>query len=241
MGEAKRRNPEKVPGNSKRPMVAIVIGILLVLAIVLATVWLARPGSAPDLAELPRAPEGAEPFPAIYDRLGVSLGDADAPVVVREFADYQCPACARFASVTEQIKEEYVETGQVRLVFFDFPLQDIHDNAMLAAQAARCASDQNAYWKMHDRLFAQQSEWAGNSNAQGAFVRYAEELGLNPQRMNRCLETELHREAVEQSLALAQQLQIRSTPTVLVDNIVMPGVVNWPRIKAVIARELEEQ
>lgn len=219
MGEAKRRNPEKVPGKSRGPMKAIVIGILLVLVVVLVTIWLTRPGSGPDVAELPRAPEGAQPFPEVYDQIGVSLGDPDAPVVVREFADYQCPACARFASVAEQLKADYVETGQVRLVYFDFPLQDIHDNAMLAAQAARCAGDQNAYWDMHDKLFAQQSEWAGNNNAQGAFVRYAEELGLNPQRMERCLETELHREAVEQSLALAQQLQIRSTPTVLVDNI----------------------
>lgn len=243
MGESKRRNkPGQAPANRKRrPAMGIAVAVLLVLAVIAATIWLTRPGSGPDVAELPVAPEGAEPFPAAVDQVGVSLGEADAPVVVREFADYQCPACATFASVADRIKEEYVESGQVRFVYFDFPLEDIHDNAMLAAQAARCAGDQNAYWAMHDRLFAQQSEWSGHGEAQDVFVRYAEELGLNPQRLERCLETELHREAVEESQALAQRFQVRATPTVLVDNIVMSGAQTWPRMKAVIERELENQ
>jgi protein-disulfide isomerase len=243
MGEAKRRNKSGPVSDSRRktPVKGISVAVLVVLVVVVATVWLTRPGSGPAVSDLPEAPEGAEPFPAAYDQVGVSLGEADAPVVVREFADYQCPACASFAPVAERIKNEFVETGKVRFVYFDFPLEDIHDNAMLAAQAARCAGDQDAYWAMHDRLFNQQGEWSNHGNALGVFVRYAEELGLNPQRLERCLNTELHREAVQDSQALAKRLQVRSTPTVLVDNIVMAGAQSWPRMKAVIERELENQ
>lgn len=238
MGEAKRKKPGQPPAKRKTPVKRVAVTVLLVLLLVALTVWLTRPETGSSVAELPQAASGADPFPAQYDALGVSMGDADAPVVVREFADYQCPACARFSSIGEQLKSEFVEPGQVRFVFFDFPLQDIHPQAMLAAQAARCAGDQNAYWAMHDRLFAQQSEWAGNHNAQGTFVRYAEELGLNPQRLERCLKTELHREAVTDSQDLAKRLQIRSTPTVLVDNMVIPNPLDWPTLQAVIEREV---
>lgn len=240
MGEAKRKGPAKGPVKRKTPVKGVALAILVVLLVVALTIWLTRPGAGPDVAELPDAPARAGAFPAEYDQMGVSMGETDAPVVVREFADYQCPACARFVSVGDQIKSEFVESGQVRFVFFDFPLQDIHQNAMLAAQAARCAGDQNGYWAMHDRLFEQQGEWSDNGNAQGVFVRYAEELGLNPQRLERCLETELHRETVEESLTLAKRLQIRSTPTVLVDNIAIPNPLDWSTVKAVIEREVAE-
>lgn len=242
MGEAKRKHSGQGPAPRKKtPVKGVALAVLVVLVVVAATVWLTRPGAGPEIGQLPDVPPGAQPFPEEYDSLGVSLGEPDAPVVVREFADYQCPACARFANVADQLKAEFVETGQVRFVFFDFPLRDIHPNAMLAAQAARCAGDQGAYWAMHDRLFAQQGEWSDNANAKGVFVRYAEDLGLNPQRLQRCLNTELHRETVEESLALAQRLQIRSTPTVLVDNILVPNPLDWSTLKAVIERQIERE
>ncbi|MAL97801.1 MAG: disulfide bond formation protein DsbA [Alteromonadaceae bacterium] len=239
MGEAKRKQGTDSGSNmpAKGPIKGIIIGIVVVLVVVLAVYWLTRPVADPD--ELPTAAEGAGPFPAHEDRVGVSVGPEDASVVVREFADYQCPGCASFASVAKRIKDEFVASGDVRFVYFDFPLVDIHDNAMLAAQAARCAGDQGNYWAMHDRLFAQQGEWSTNHNAKGVFVRYSEELGMNPARLQRCLDTELHREDVEASLALAKRMGVRSTPTVLVNNIPMGGAQTWPKMKAVIERELE--
>lgn len=243
MGEAKRKDysGQGYGTRPKTPVKGVAVGVLVALLIVAVTVWLTRPDVGLDEGSLPQAREGAEPFPAEYDKYGVSLGDADAPVVVREFADFQCPACASFSAVASQIKDEFVESGKVRFVYFDFPLEDIHDNAMLAAQAARCAGDQGGYWQMHDRLFEQQSEWSGQSDPKGTFLRYGEELGLNPQRLERCLNTELHREAVQSSQSLAKRLQVRSTPTVLVDNILMAGAHSWPQMKAVIERELQKQ
>jgi len=83
-------------------------------------------------------------FPDELDRLGVERGDPDAPLVVREFADYQCPACRSFYPTVKRLIDEYVDAGQVRFVFFDFPL-DMHEHAVPAAEAARCAGRQDAY------------------------------------------------------------------------------------------------
>ncbi|MBS3804108.1 MAG: DsbA family protein [Oleiphilaceae bacterium] len=242
MGEANRRKktgaparPPKTPKSGRGPMIAIIVVVLL--AILVGLYFLTR-APTPDSAGLPSVPPSTEAFPAGVDRYGVSIGDEDAPVVVREFADYQCPACARFAPASERLRDEYVESGQVRFVFFDLPLRQ-HQHAMEAAEAARCAGDQDAYWTMHDHLFDNQSEWSNNSQATGVFTRYADELGLKERRFRNCLATDLHREAVERSLKVAQQLRVASTPTVFVDNIPLsqPG---WGQMSAVIERELAE-
>src|SRR5579862_9865755 len=74
-------------------------------------------------------------FDAKADALGVSLGTPQAKVVIREFADYECPACGGFEPVLEQMRKDYVDTGAVRFIFFDYPLEDLHPHALVAAQA----------------------------------------------------------------------------------------------------------
>ncbi|WP_166264041.1 DsbA family protein [Marinobacter caseinilyticus] len=239
MGEAKRRKESGTPGPQKSepkkrtwlPSAAVSLVAILLIGVFFIT----RPPS-PDSGALPVTADDAEAFPAQLDRYGVSVGAEDAPVVVREFADYQCPACGRFASASQRLKKQYVETGKVRFVFFDFPLKQ-HENAMPAAQAARCAGDQDAYWPMHDRLFSAQSEWNTSSTPVEVFTRYAGELGLQERRFKSCLTSELHLEDVTQSRQVAVQLRVASTPTVMVDNIrlTQPG---WAQLSAVVKREL---
>ncbi|RBW48523.1 DsbA family protein [Marinobacter sp. F3R11] len=238
MGEAKRRNRTGVPqprkNNSRKPVV-IGISVLVLAAIVLGAFFLTA-GPTPTSGDLPVAAPNAEPFPEQLDQYGVSVGAEDAPVVVREFADFQCPACGTFSKASKRLKQEYVETGQVRFVYFDMPLQQ-HQNALPAAQAARCAGDQNAYWEMHERLYDSQSDWSGSNDPVSTFTRYGNDLGLEERRFQRCMTTELHREAVEESRRVAMQLQVTSTPTVLVDNIRLtrPG---WGQLSALVEREL---
>ena len=238
MGEAKRRKETGAPaprkGKSSKPLY---VGVaVLVLAAVLFGLFFMTSAPEPTSDDLPVAAPNAEEFPAQLDQYGVSVGPEDATVVVREFADYQCPACGRFSSASKQLKQEYVDTGKVRFVYFDLPLQQ-HQNAMPAAQAARCAGDQDAYWAMHDRLHDSQAEWSGSNDPVATFTRYATDLGLDERRFRNCMTTELHREAVEQSRQVAMQLRVTSTPTVLVDNIRLtrPG---WSQLSAVVEREL---
>ncbi|HEA53199.1 hypothetical protein LCGC14_1237620 [marine sediment metagenome] len=238
MGEAKRRKQTGAPPpqktNSQKPLMVGVI-VLVLAAIAVGVVFLTA-APMPGSDELPVAATNAEDFPAQLDQYGVSVGAEDAPVVVREFADFQCPACGQFAEASKRLKQEYVEAGKVRFVYFDLPLKQ-HQNAFPAAQAARCAGDQGAYWKMHDRLFESQSDWSGSTDPVATFARYGKDMELEERRFRLCMTSELHREAVEESRRVAMQLQVTSTPTVLVDNIRLtrPG---WGQLSALVEREL---
>lgn len=240
MGEAKRREVTGGSGRKGKQHKQALLwsgALLAVLALGGLAVYLATPGSGPAIA-LPEVPADTPAFPAELDRYGVQLGEPDAPVVVREFADYQCPACASFARVHERFKADYIDTGKARLVFFELPLAQ-HANAMPAAQAARCAGDQGKYWGMHDLLFAHQSSWSVERDPATRFKGFAEQLELNQRRFDRCLSTEQRKEEVEASRSIAQQLRVASTPTVLVDNIPLtrPG---WEQLSGVIERQLSK-
>jgi len=176
-------------------------------------------------------------FPEQFDRIGIQRGNPDAEVVVREFADYQCPACRSFAPVVKQIIEEYVESGQVRFVFFDFPL-DMHEHAVPAAEAARCAGLQDAYWPMHDALFEHQPEWSEADDPVERFGDYADQIGLDGDALERCVNDNDTREAVMQSRSLAGQLRVRSTPTLLINNSAVSGGRSWEQIRQMIESEL---
>lgn len=87
-----------------------------------------------------------------------ALGKTDAKVTLIEFSDYECPFCERHYTQTEgQLKKEYIDKGLVKFYYRDFPLSQIHPGAQKAAEAVRCAGDQNKYWEYHDVLFQNQS------------------------------------------------------------------------------------
>jgi protein-disulfide isomerase len=149
---------------------------------------------------------------------GISAGRADAPVVLFEFADFQCPACAQFAQIgTPMIKERYVETGVVRYVHYDLPLVSIHPQAFLAARAGRCANDQGRFWEYHDELYAQQRNWSGVDPVAPLLVEYAGNVGLDTGDFQVCLHSDRHAEEVTRNMRLAESLGVRGTPTIFVN------------------------
>ncbi len=84
-------------------------------------------------------------------------GQTGAKITLIEFSDYQCPFCKRhFDQAEGQLKKEYIDTGKVKFYYRDFPLSQIHPGAQKAAEAARCAGDQNKYWQYHDLIFQNQ-------------------------------------------------------------------------------------
>lgn len=118
------------------------------------------------------------------------LGSADAPITVVEFSDYQCPFCLRHDQETlPKLKEQYIDTGKVKYVFMDFPLDSIHPQARAAAGAAECAGAQGKYWEMHDKLFSDQAAWNGNAGAIDVFKSYAPNLGLDAEAFASCLDS----------------------------------------------------
>jgi len=153
-----------------------------------------------------------------------SVGEPDAPVTIVEYTDYQCPYCSRhFEQTYPQIMENMVETGQVRYVFKDFPLTNIHPQATDAAEAARCARDQEAFLEMHDMLFARQGEWAGQGNAIEIFIDFADDLGLDTETFGECLNSNRYEEAVLAELQEGAELGVTGTPGFFVNGYLISG------------------
>jgi protein-disulfide isomerase len=149
---------------------------------------------------------------------GVMLGDPDAPLTIMEFGDYQCPGCGAFAlSVKPRLVADYVETGQARFVFYDFPIHSIHPHAFLAARAARCAGDQDLFWEYHEMLFRNQARWSAEATIGGTLSDYAGEVGLDRGDFNACVNSDKYADVVTANLALGERMNVQSTPTVLVN------------------------
>ena len=156
------------------------------------------------------------------------MGDADAPVTIVEYTDFQCPYCSRhFTQTFPQIKENFIDTGVVRYVFKDFPLNSIHPQASMAAEASRCARDQGAYLEMHDLLFETQSEWNGRSDASGLFIGYAGDLHLDTDTFADCLNSQKHTAAVEADLAEGSQLGVNGTPAFFINGYFISGAQSY--------------
>lgn len=191
-------------------------------------VGLAEEGTLADAYVAPAAEAQAEPTrsgPVEVDMEGAySIGAADAPVVIVEFTDYQCPFCSRhFLQTYPQIKAEYIDTGKVRYVFMDFPLSSIHPQAQLASEAARCAGDQNAYVEMHNTLFARQDAWNGREDAATVFTGFAEELELDAATFAACLENRDHEAAVLANLEQGISLGVDGTPAFFINGNFISG------------------
>lgn len=144
-------------------------------------------------------------------------GNADAPVTVVEYADFQCPACGVFATTLEPgIIKDYIDTGKVKMVFHDFPLSQ-HPNAIPAAEAARCAADQNAFWTMHDLLYAQQAQWENLAQPGMQFVGYAQQLKLDTNTFGQCMSSHKYQSAILQARDASNKAGVDHTPTFTID------------------------
>ena len=140
------------------------------------------------------------------------LGRADAPVTLVEFSDYQCPFCQRFFATTlSALKKHYVNTGKVRYVFRDFPLDQMHPQARKAAEAAHCAGEQGKYWEMHEVLFQNQRALAPPQLAE-----YARTVGVDGSKFDECLSSGRHAARVERGLADGAAVGVQGTPTFVV-------------------------
>ena len=140
------------------------------------------------------------------------LGRADAPVTLVEFSDYQCPFCQRFFATTlSALKKHYVDTGKVRYVFRDFPLDQMHPQARKAAEAAHCAGEQGKYWEMHEVLFQNQ-----RTLAPPQLTVHARTVGVDGSKFDECLSSGRHAARVERGLADGAAVGVQGTPTFVV-------------------------
>ncbi|MCY4398933.1 MAG: DsbA family protein [Gemmatimonadetes bacterium] len=147
---------------------------------------------------------------------GMVYGDSDAPVTIMEFGNYQCGGCAQFASMVKpQVDLAYIETGQAKFVFHDFPMPSL-PHSFLAARAVRCAGDQGRYFDYHDSVFRTQRQWSRPDSPVGHFNDLAEELGLDTGAFGDCLNSDRHADVVTANATLGQMLGVNSTPSIFV-------------------------
>lgn len=178
--------------------------------------------------------------PAALQRVqGISVGREDAPVVIYEFADFQCPGCGQFAAFTVPvIKQRYVDAGTVRYVYYDYPLIQLHSNAFLAARAGRCANEQNRFWEFHDYLYGKQPEWSNERNPTDLFVGYAEQVGIDGDSFETCLRSDRYAREVTESMRLGESLGVQGTPTLFINGKRLPEVPGPAELDRLIKAEL---
>src|SRR5213080_887744 len=135
------------------------------------------------------------------------LGRNDAPVTLVEFSDYQCPFCQRFFATTlPALKKDYIDTGKLRFVYRDFPLE-MHPHARKAAEAAHCAGEQGKYWEMHDMLFQHQAALAPPQLAE-----HARTVGVDEPKFAECLSSGRYATRVERGLTDGAAAGVQGTP-----------------------------
>jgi protein-disulfide isomerase len=157
-------------------------------------------------------------------------GPVDAPVIMIEFSDFNCPYCGRFARETLPLLRENYE-GRIRFVYRDYPI--LGDSSLQAAIAAECADDQGAFWEFHDLLFENQ----GSFN-QAMFIRFGEALELNIEQFTACHNDPATRDEIGGDFAVAQRLGVSGTPTFFINGRPVVGAQPYEVFQGVIDEEL---
>ncbi|KAF6242680.1 disulfide bond formation protein DsbA [Nitrosopumilus sp. b1] len=145
------------------------------------------------------------------------MGDKDSEITILEFGDYQCTFCFRFhQSTLKTLEKDYIDTGKVRLVFKDFPLNG--PDSVLAAEASYCAEDQGKYWEYHDELY---TNWAGEKTGwitRDSLDAFAKTVNLNLEEFNRCLDSGKYNKRVLDHQDFARQIGVDATPSFFIFN-----------------------
>jgi protein-disulfide isomerase len=213
---------------------SVLVGLLVAIVIAVgAGIWIGRDelgigASAPN-SEL----DVSEPAPAVPDvkEDDKILGKADAPVTIVEYFSLGCIHCKNFhETILPKLKTDYIDTGKVRLVFRDFPLDGISFGAALVT---RCANDL-AYFAMVDTLFKQQETWHVD-NGMGQLANIVKGAGMDQAALDACLKNQANKDKI---VALQKEgsdtLKINSTPTFFINDRVLAGVSEYEAFKATI-------
>jgi protein-disulfide isomerase len=175
-----------------------------------------------------------EPLRESVIATGPSRGAKTAAITIVEFADYQCPYCGQMEPVLAQILKHYPK--DVRLVYQQLPLKDIHPDALHAAEASICAGAQGDFWEMHDALFANQS-----ALSVGELAKSAERLKLNSSAFKSCMDSPATAAEIAADVKAGDDAGITGTPGLFINGRFLDGAVPYERVAAIIDDELRRQ
>lgn len=187
----------------------------------------------------PSAPSQAGTPPPISKDDQV-LGAADKiKVVLIEYADFQCPACAYYSPVVRQLKEDLGD--DLFIVYRYFPLISIHKNAMSSSQAAFAAGKQNKFWEMSDLLYENQKSWADSTKAKDIFAEYAQKLGLNIDQFTADFNLDSTKKFITDQMNSGVSIGINSTPSFFVNGKKIENPRSYEAFKQIIQDEINKK
>jgi protein-disulfide isomerase len=194
--------------------------------------------AAPTAAQQPDNPQARLVRQAAESR---TKGAQDAPVMVYEISDFQCPHCRRFAlDVFPQIDSAYIRTNRVQWVFVSLPMPS-HMNAWVAAEAALCAGAVgNRFWALHDRIFAGQPEWSDAALPGPILAGYARAAGVPMDAYRACVDEDRVAPLILQDVIFGSR--VSGTPTFIVNNQqVVVGVKTFAEWREILETALKQR
>ena len=167
------------------------------------------------------------------------IGNVEAPVTIIEYASLSCPHCAEFhLEVLPMIKKEYIETGKVKLIFRDFPL---NLPALEASMILRCVSEE-FYFKYLDALFSLQKKWAKPKGSKKSLFNILQNSGMTKKEFDSCLSNkELEDEIINKQLNAHKEFNIQTTPSFIINGKLIQGSKSIDTFRKIIDNILSDQ
>jgi len=227
---AKQRQQQRA--KQQRLVWLVILGVIGLGVVVFAIAQVSHPATV-DAAQLA----------ALAD--GKTLGTADAPVVVEEFADFQCPICNRFqATIEPQLVADYVQTGKIRFEYHHYIVIDGNvggNESRQAAEASECANAQGQFWPFHDLLFKNQGGEGSGVFADANLLGFAKTLGLDTNAFAQCFNSNQYASVVTQDEALGSSLGVHGTPTLFVNGVQVANPFDYASFKGQIDAALAKE
>lgn len=191
--------------------------ILIVGAALAVIVFVVFAMTRPDTSKQAQGPATTEDLAQL--KVGASQGNPASKVVVTEFGDYQCSACASwYPYLHDTFLPAY--SDKILFVFKNYPLP-MHKNAQTSAQAAEAAGLQNKFWQMHDKLYLAQKEWENDEDPTSRFEGYARDLGLDIDKYKNDFNSNVVKDLIKKDVALGDKLGLPGTPSFLVNGTII--------------------
>ncbi len=165
-------------------------------------------------------------------------GEMSAEVVIIEYSDFECPACASYFPILKDLKEKF--GSQIAVVYRHFPLTQIHRNAELASLASEAAGRQGKFWEMHDLLFENQKNWSANFGAKEIFIGYAQQLQLDEEQFINDLDAKDLQDKVSASYREGVSIGITGTPTFFLNGEKISNPRGYEEFERVVSEKLNQ-
>ena len=228
----KKVKSEGISGSRSLVKPAIGILVLVALAVGVAALMVRRNNGAATSSIQSASPSGAGFKPVVTPK-GWTQGNTAAKTILVEFGDFQCAACAAARQTVANVIKNH--GNELMLVFKQFPMEALHRNSMIAAQAAEAAGKQFKYWEMHEQLFLHQREWAEVPDPQTFFLNYANQIGLDLERFKQDLWDGAIREKIYRDVLEGQLASVKSVPTFFLNGSLMPRPQSETHFEEIIA------